>query len=137
MPDANHLVFSSSLFFDFQFILITGGLISGPNHSKRAFGKSQDLVSRWWGGKREQTSIYHPLGPFTPASVIMNSNLEVIGFRVQPPKIYSRLDLHFGLLIFYVRHPLNYQGAGIRTERFRSKPMSPPKVLGRGPNANY
>ena len=42
----------------------------------------------------------------------------------------------FRALLFSILAPLNYLGADIRTERFRSKPISAPKGLGRGPNAN-
>ena len=46
------------------------------------------------------------------------------------------LLLFFRALLFSIRAPLNYQGADIRTERFRSKPISAPKGLGRVPTAN-
>ena len=46
------------------------------------------------------------------------------------------LLLFVGLLVFYFPAPLNYQGAGIRTERFRREPMSAPKGLCRGQDAN-
>ena len=42
-----------------------------------------------------------------------------------------------GILIFYCLAILNYQGTDVRTERFRSKPISVLKGLGRGPNATY
>jgi hypothetical protein len=44
---------------------------------------------------------------------------------------------HVGTLLFYSRAFLDYQGAGTRTDRFRSKPISAPDALGRGPGANY
>ena len=41
------------------------------------------------------------------------------------------------MLIFHSPALLNYQGTDVRTERFRSKPISVLKGLGRGPNATY
>ena len=38
---------------------------------------------------------------------------------------------------FLIAAILNYLGAGIRTEQFRSKPVRAPKGLGRGANATY
>ena len=43
----------------------------------------------------------------------------------------------FRALLFLIRAPPNYQGAGVRTEGLRTKPISAPKGFGRGPDANY
>ena len=75
--------------------------------------------------------------PMAPPLATLPSQGADIGSLGIGPGIECKLLSCFRLLIFQFPAPLNYQGADIRTEGFRSKPISAPKGLGRGPNANY
>ena len=97
-------------------------------------GAFQDLYGVIRGALR---SLFGPMAfesaVYPGRTISFKTDIGSSGIR---PGAECKFFRFFRALLFSIRAPLNYQGADVRTERCRSKPISAPKGLGRGANAN-
>ena len=132
-PDGNFFAFSAALLSTCQPSLINKGPKPGSKADPAWESKSAPDRYQNGGGDVGEKPQVLLANPFTPPAHQLIYHRGVRVFTVQLLGIYSpqisTLGDRFG-------HPLNYRGAGIRTERFRTKPIAAPKGFGRGPIVN-